>query len=213
MIALGEAALSIEARLRILICLLYMPTFLLVYWRLFPGLSPTARRLASLMMVAQVLVIAASLYFRPVTTDEWWIYSLNQEWNIPAVLSATQLTLVGAVALAASWLARSRPAAHRLYLAGITLVFLYLARDESFALHERIPHWELYYAALGACLVGTTLIVASRSPRRAWIWHICLLTGLAMTAAGAIGLENLRFEETCTSLGFWRNDTMSDLLH
>ena len=75
---------------------------------------------------------------------------------------------------------------------------------------------------LGAALVAATVLVAVRSPRRAWIWHLCLISGLALSAAGGIFLELLpeirgnfgllhldkslhsfRWEEFLEFLGIW----------
>ena len=61
--------------------------------------------------------------------------------------------------------------------------------------------WPIYYIALGTAVIAATLAVAARSPRHTWIWHICLLAGLAVSSAGAIGVEELRYEEICRSLG------------
>ena len=84
------------------------------------------------------------------------------------------------------------------------MVFLFLAWDELTSFHESIRNWELVYAALGAVVAATTLIVAARSERRAWLWHACLLFGLASAAFGAIVLEQLRSLEICGSVGIVR---------
>ena len=68
--------------------------------------------------------------------------------------------------------------------------------------HENILNWKRYYSAFGAVLVIATTAVAAYSPRRTWIWHLCLLAGLAMSAVGAILVELL--PTPCGSLGFLR---------
>ena len=200
----GGFVVSAEALIRIFVVLLYVPIFGITYFQLFRRLSPTSRRLAFGMLAAQVLVIVLALEIRPASYYEWWLWHLDLEYNIPATLASTQLALVGGVALVTARLARTRPAWQRLYLVAVGLVFLYLARDEFFTLHERILNWKRYYAALGAVVVATTAVVAARSPRTTRIWSICLLAGLAMSAAGSIIIDAR--PEPCTSLGFLRLD-------
>ena len=116
---------SSGALVRVLILLLYVPVCLIVFWRLVPRLSPISKRLATIMLAAQVLIIVVSLETRPGSTSEFLFWYLDGEGNFPAALAATQLALVGAVAMLVAWLARARPTGHRLYFAAIGLVFLY----------------------------------------------------------------------------------------
>ena len=207
----SEFVVSTEALIRVFVFLLYVPTGLISYWRLFPRLSPTSRRLASGFLAAQVLVIVVSLEMQSYTSIERWLWHLKSEWNIPATLASTQLAIVGGVALVTAWFAKARPAWQRFYLVGTGLVFLILALDEYLTLHEGSPNWERNYTVLGAVLVVTTSLVAARSPRRLWIWHLCLLTGLAMCAAGGILLELL--PPTCDSFGVLRLDQCLNFFH
>ena len=184
-----ELVVSAKTMTRIFVFILYVPICLFVYWRLIPRLSTTSKRLASFMLVAQVTVIVVSLEMQSYSSIERWLWDIKTEWNIPATLASTQLALVAGVALLTAWLARVRPAWQRFYLVATGLVFLFLALDEYLTLHEGTPNWERNYTALGALVVVATVLVAVRSPRRAWIWHLCLLTGLAMSAAGGILLR------------------------
>ena len=201
----SEIFVSTESLLRIFVVLLYAPVVLISYWKIIPRLSSTAKRIASGFLAAQVLVIAISLEIRPSSGFEWWLWHLDREWNIPSTLASVQLALVGGFALMTAWLAKARPAWQRLYLLGIGLLFLFLARDEYANLHEFIPNWISLYAALGAGVVVITLAVALYSPRRIRIWHLCLLTGLAMSASGALVIERLT-PKICGSLGLLRLD-------
>ena len=200
----GELVVSTATLIRIGVFLLYVPVCFLCYWRLFPGLSPTSKRLAGAMLGAQVLVLAVALAIQPSSWFESLLWELRHEWNIPSILASTQLALVGGIALITAWFAKARPAWQRLYLVGTGLVFLFLALDEYIKLHEYLPHWDRYYAALGAAVVMATMVVAARSPRHLWIWKICLLTGLAMSAVGGILLEML--PPFCGNLGLLRLD-------
>ena len=200
-----ESFVSAETLLRIFVVLLYASVVLISYWKLIPRLSPTAKRIASGFLAAQVLVIAVSLEIQPSSSFESWLWHLDREWNIPSTLASTQLALAGGAALITAWLAKGRRIWLRLYLLGIGLLFLFLARDEYANLHEFIANWISLYGALGTAVAVITLAVALCSPRRIRIWHLCLLTGLAMSASGALVVERLT-PKICGSLGFLRLD-------
>lgn len=194
--------MSIEALIHTLIALLYIPISLFAYWRLVPRLLFSGRLLVSLLLAAQVLVIAVSLGIQPTSRFERWFWDLNQEGNIAAILATMQLALVSAVAFLSATLPRTRHVGSRHYMVGLGLVFLFFAWDEYVLVHEQIAYWEIYYAVLGALVLAATLVVAKRSPARSRIWYMCLLAGLAISAAGAIVLEYLRAPALCGSLGF-----------
>lgn len=172
-----------------IVLLIYCLAGLIVYRRLIPRLSLTARRLASLMLLAQILAIGGAFLVQPASSFEAWLWSLNEEWNIQATLASTQWSLAGAIAMATAWLARERRLWQRCYLLAVGLVFLSLARDEYFVEHEFVIGWVRNIALLGMALVVATLVVAWRSPRRQRIWHFCLLAGLATAAAGGLLIE------------------------
>ena len=146
------------------------------------------------MLAAQVLAITLSLELRLVSQLGWFI-DLDKEFNIPASFSATQFALAGGIALAAAGVGRALPVSRRLYHFALAAVLLFLAWDEYFLAHERIfrplGDWEYIYVALGVGIGVATLSIAWRSPRQMRIWGICLLTGLAMAASGALLLEQL----------------------
>ena len=211
----GELLVSPKILIYIFLFLLYVPIVLTSYWKLIPRLSLTAKRIASAFLAAQILVIAIAVEIRSDWPYEIWLWNVNMEWNIPSTLASIQLALVGGVALIKARLAKAQPAWHRLYLAGIGLVFLFFAWDEYFTVREGIQNWERYYAVGGVLMAAVTAAVAARLPRRTWIWHLCLLTGLAISAAGAIGIDSIPSGQDtgiylrnpiCGSLGFLRLD-------
>ncbi len=190
---------SAEALARIFLVLLYVPVILVCYRWLIPRLSPSCKILATGMLLAQGLMILVSLELRAPSLEVWSLWHLNHERNIPSSFASAQLMLVCVVALATAWRARKQPSWQRVYLAALGLFFLYLAWEEFNGVRRRVfgGDWELYYAAFGIIIVVATLIVAARSPRRAWVWHACLLVGLAMSAFGALGIEQVYNIEIC----------------
>ena len=170
--------------------LLYAPACLICYWKLIPRLSPAAQRLLSGMLLAQGLAIGVAILL-PTASLWYWLWDLNREFNISSTLASTQLALVAFLALASAWLLRSRAGGQRLYLCALGLIFLFMAVDEYYALHEGFRHWKRYYVAVGAALALATLILALRSPRQARAWHGCFLVGLALAGGGAVFYEFL----------------------
>ena len=193
-----------QTLIRLFVILLYGLLALTACRLILPRLTPAARILAILTLLAQIIVIAVSLEFRAEWGLDDWLWDLNRDWNMPAVVASTQLALVGGAALLTAWLAREQTPWQRLYLVAIGLAFLFMARDEYAAVHEAFLGWEYYYALLGAAIVIATLMLACRAPPSARIWHLCLLAGLTLSAAGGIGIEQLRPQlrgPVCDSLG------------
>ncbi len=186
----GPVYLTVETLTRIIFPTIYALAGLIVYRWFMPDLSTVARRLAIIMLAAQVLAIGKALFIQPSSSFDVWLWQLQGEWNVTATLAATQLALVAGVALTTAWLSKSRMALQRLYFVGIALVFLFLAYDEYFTVHEHWSGWD-YYLMLGMGVLAATLIVAALSPRPSWKWHACLLAGLAISATGAIYVEQV----------------------
>ena len=209
----GELLISTEALVLTFVFLLYLPVGLISFWAIFPRLSPTSRHLASAFLAAQLLVIVMSLGLHRSSSPGVYWWDLDTEGNIPTMLASAQLALVGSVALATAQVAKSQPVLRRLYFVGLGLVFLYLAVDEYHTVHESIRNWERFYAALGAVLVAATVLVAMNSSRRSWLWHACLLTGLAMSASGSLVIEQYRDEMICWSWEFLRLDKCLQFYH
>ena len=183
---------SAETIIRSFVILLSVAVSFIAYRWLYPSLDPSTKRLASLLLAAQLLVIGLSLTIEPSSEFEFWFWHLDREWNLPATLASMQLALVAYIALLTAWLSRPSPVWRRLYSAGLGLVFLWLAYDEYAVLHEQLENWKQLYAVLGAAVVLATVAVAARSDKSSWISYASLLAGLAMSAAGG-----LLFEANC----------------
>lgn len=198
----GTIFVSIGALNRVFIALLYLLVVVIGYRWLAPRLLPEFKVLAGVMLALTALVTFWSLEWQPASNFEHWLRVFTEEYNAPATLASIQLALIAATALFAAGPAKARSAALRAYFVAVGLVFIYFALDEYFAFHERYPYWEHQYAVVGAAIVIATIALAKRSSRRARVWHGCLLVGLALTAAGGIGLE--LSPKACGELGFFR---------
>ena len=181
--------ISAEGLNRIFVFALAAPVCLFAFRRLIPRLSPASKILASVALLAQGLAVLIALGLLPVQNDMYWLWDLQREYNIPSTFASTQLALVGSLALGTAWLLRARSSWQSLYLVAAGITFLFMALDEYYALHEQVPTWKRYYAALGAMLVLAALLVARRSPKSAWIWYFCFSLGLAMAGSGAVFIE------------------------
>lgn len=190
-----------EALVRVAFMLPYIPAIVIACRLLIPRLSTSGKFVAIGILLAQTAILAMSLVIRPSTDFERWFWDMNREWNIPAMLAATQLLLVAGVALYAAWFNPRRPSQQRFYLMGVGLLFAFFALDEAIAIHEAYRILEVVYALLGPIMVAVTALVAMRSPRKFRIWHICFATGLVIAGIAEIGLEQLRHIHICGSVG------------
>ena len=188
--------------IRLFFVLIYATAAIVVYRRLFPSLGVGAKLVAAFILLAQTLAIAIALGYQPRTDFESWLWDLDGEQNITAALAATQLACVAWAALAGAWLSR-RPLWYRLYLLGLCLLYFFLSFDEFAQFHDSVIRWEvfywweLFYVGLGAVVGLFTLVAALRSPPGERKWHICLLTGLALGAFGALVVEQLHEPAVC----------------
>ena len=198
----SEFVVSAEALLRVIITLLYLPIVLISYRWLIPRLSPIAKRLASVMLVAQILIIVLALQIQASTTFDHWLWNINREWNIPTTLATTQLAMVVGVAWITAWQARNCSNRHRVYLLGTGFVFFLFLLDEHLTIHEDNTNWLYLYIALGIALTAATLLSAARAALRDRIWHICLLVGLSLSGYGAMIIDKQGI--ICETLGFLR---------
>lgn len=194
--------LSPEIRMYLLIALTVVAVCPIAYWRLLNRLSSTARLLATAMLLAQLLIVAAGLWHRPLYEVGWSAWHLDYELNIPTALATTQLALVAFTALVCASLSSAR--LYHVYLLGMGILFSFPAWDEFFPIRNATWNWPTYYAVMGVFVAGFTAIVAARAPKPLRFWHICTLAGLTLSGAGALGVEQLRFEDICAQLGFWK---------
>ena len=198
-------AITADAVAYALIFLLYAPICLVVLRWLAPLLSPSFRLLALGMLAAQILILALGLQDIPTWDTLGWLRHLDQEWNIPSTLASTQLAVVSGTAFMSALLARSRHPLYRLYLVVIGMLFLTFAWDEYFFLHEDNILLEITYLTLGALLVAVTIKMALRASRRARMWQISLMAGMALFVIGAL-MVDLFGGSTCLRLWLIRID-------
>ena len=139
--------------IRISVFFLYALVGAICSRKLFPRFSPISKQMASVMLAAQLLVIALALRDQPTSQFDHWLWNVHEEGNVPSTLASTQLALVAIVALLTAWLSKARPTAERLYLVAIGLIFIFLARDEYTSIHEHIENWGkvLHCARCGGC--------------------------------------------------------------
>lgn len=204
-----EFVASGYAAIIILLVLLYAVTIIashrFLLWRLPPGVKP----LATLFMLAQVLVITMATIYQPSSAYEEWLWHVDREFNIPSILASAQFAVCAGVALLTALFTSAISVLGRIHLLLLSAVFLLWAGDEYLMFHEFVWNWHLHYARVGAIIVLATAIVALFAPRQSWHWYLCLLAGLALTAIGAIVVERLPLNEPshlCDELGLLRFD-------
>lgn len=164
-------------------------------FRLVPRLSPTPKRLAVILLAMQALVVASGLEtFAWECCGEWPHWHLTWENGIPERLSGAILALIGSLALLIARLSSQLPAWHRSYFAGIGVLFLFLALDETSYLHEQNEAlYRLLYTLLGAAAVAATLYIIRHERLRSARWYLLLLVGLAVMALGGMVVDQLGY--------------------
>ena len=192
--------------LRIFVALLYIPASLFAYRRVISPLPPAAKRLAVFMLAAQLLVIAVAIEQQSASGFAFWLWHLDLEWNIPSVLSSTQLAMVGGIALATAWICRAGAVTHRLYHLALAVFFLILGLEEFFSWKDSMSEtaWRSNYAILGAAVFIATALYAAHTPKSARAWLILLLIGLSLIAIGGGVIDSL--PEACGDIGLLRID-------
>ncbi len=188
--------------MRVMVFLLYAPICLVALRLLIPRLSRASRILAIAALSAQIVILVVALEDTPRWELKGWLWHLDQESSIPNTFASAQLALVSGTALATAILASGRNTLNRLYLVGLSLLFLYLAWDEYFALHERNLDWKQQYLALGAIVVIATVIVRLRSQQHTDLWLGVFLAGLAISGVGAMVFKLLPL--TCDGIAWLR---------
>ena len=190
-----ELVASGYAAIVILLVLLYAVTIIASHHILLWRLPSSAKLLATLLMLAQVLVVAMATLYQPTSAYEEWLWHVDREFNIPSVLASAQLVACAGVALLTALFSSAKSVLGRVHLLLLSAVFLFWAGDEYLMFHEYIRIWHLHYARAGAVIALATVIAALRAPRRSWHWYLILLAGLALTAIGAIVVERLPLNE------------------
>lgn len=185
-----------------MVFLLYAPICLVALRLLLPRLSLASRMLAIALLFAQIVMLVVALEGTPRWELKGWLWHLDQESSIPNTFASVQLALVSGTALMTALFSSGRHALYRLYLVTIGLLFLYLAWDEYFALHENNVDWKQQYLALGTVVVIATIFVRRRSQQPTDLWLRVFLAGLAISGVGAMVFKLLPL--TCDGFGWLR---------
>ena len=201
-----DLVLSPETLLRIFVAMLYIPAGLLAFWKIIPALSPPAKRLACIVLALQLLVIIVAIEQQSASGFAYWLWHLDLEWNIPSILSSSQLAFIGGLALAAAWVYRDGAVLHRLYLVALAVFFIILGLEEFFAWKESITEtaWRTNYAILGAAVFIATTWITAHTPKDERAPLIILMIGFALLAIGG-GIIDMA-PEICGDLGILRLD-------
>ena len=161
-----------------------------VYLRwLMPLLNASANRLAAAMLLAQLVLVGMGFFHQSTSKFDSWLWNFDIEYNAFSTLATLQFALVGLLAILTGLIRPAAPARRRLYFAGLGLLFLVLAYDEYHGLRSGVTGWQIPYVGLGLGVTIATALIAGRSPRDERRLYFWFLSGLALSAAGAIFLD------------------------
>ena len=82
--------ISTGALIRVFLILLYAPIGILVYWRLFPRLSPVSKRIAGGMLVAQIIVVVLGFQNQASSSFDQCLWDAHEEGNVPTTFASTK---------------------------------------------------------------------------------------------------------------------------
>ena len=184
------------------IFLLYLAVILVALRGLLPGMRAKPRLVVAAALAPQFVVVVMVLFSQLTTRNERWLWNSENEFNMVSLVATMQFALVGCAGLLTAWMATERPAWHRAYFAFVGALFLFFTWDEYYDLRGWSASWWIYYGALGMALALASALVAVRSPRHTRKWYVGFVTGLALSAVGAIVLDAMPW--TCDVFGPWR---------
>jgi hypothetical protein len=197
--------IAVETLTRILVFFLYFPACPILYWWLVRRLPSSYRLLAALLLAAQLVVVGVALLYAPASLYEDWLWHLDEEWNIPSMLSSAQLALVGAVAFIASWRAKRQSAWYCAVTAGYGFLFLAIAFVEFTGTKtSAIGPWYFPYLVLGGGLAAGTLlpVKTAHKPERRWLHY--LLMAIALIGLAGVVLDEYKANLCDSFLGLFR---------
>jgi hypothetical protein len=146
------------------------------------------RRLFFGLASVSILLVALHLITQPLAWSfVGWLFDLNFEYNLSATYAALLLLATAVVSLTLA--IRLRHEARVLFWLAWGLLFLFLAYDETYQVHEGIDRWILIYAAAGAVTAAAAAITVWFFDRRhLWLYALSL-AGLGIMTAGGLVLE------------------------
>lgn len=145
------------------------------------------RRLLVALAAVSILLCALHLVTQPQAwTFVAWLFDLNFENNVPATYAALLLLATAFVSLTIALHLRHSARAYWLVWG---MLFLFLAYDETYMVHEGIENWILIYAGTGAFAAAIAAITAWFFDRPyLWVYGLSI-GGLGALAAGGMVLE------------------------
>ncbi len=179
-----------DANFVIILVALFLIYFLVLRLYVIRALMPFSFKLLVGMTIAQFILIG--LHLVPSGMPIYWrsYFHLGQgEYNPGAIFSSFQLVLTGLIAVAIAIAANPRKLWHRLYWFVLAVIFIYMAVDEYFVIHEGFD-WQPLYVVVGLILGGFSALVYWVGLNRTRIRvFVMLFGGLALLTFGAIGLD------------------------
>jgi len=121
-------------------------------------------------------------------TSFWsWFFDPNAELAAGATFSSVQLIAIALTWFAVAWRATTNRL--RVYAWAVMLIFMLLAVDEYYALHETILQWRAYYAGVGLALLLATVAIFRFVIRGHYRLMLLLLGGISVMGLGGVAVE------------------------
>jgi hypothetical protein len=163
-------------------------------------LKPFARNLLIVLIFCEIILGVLDIYAfhnhgLPAFWD--WFFDLQYEMNLGSIFSTVQLFTVCLVIYIVAMRTPDLRLWQRLYLLGLSAIFLYLSLDEFYTFHETFgngrvvsENWRLPYAIAGGGLFLGTIGAYWFGFRNELRLFIMMFMGLLVMAISGIGLED-----------------------
>ncbi len=141
-------------------------------------------------IIAYVEIFSLVSRFIPSSVLQW-MFDPDKEKNVNSTFSSMLLfsTALPAVLIGIHLFRQRKRWVTAAYWVALGLIFLFMAFDEYFLIHERLPSWHLLYAIFGGTLVAITVLNAWFFDRQNLRFYVLIFLALAATGIGGIGFD------------------------
>lgn len=157
-----------------------------------------------LMLIAAQMIMQWASFGEDISEFWEWFVNLDDDRNLPATLAAGQWAILGFTAISAGF-ATKIAFAQRIYWGSVGVLFLYIAIDDFYAIHEYlIPNWRVTYLILAAIFGTVSLVVVGVLFRRDFHKNprpwIIMLIGMIVLGISGFFVESLLYS-ACDEMG------------
>lgn len=185
-------------------------TLLIALWGFVLFFRTPKPKLLNMIIISLLVIIAGQIILQMLSFGDdvseflEWFVNLDDDRNLPATLAAGQWAILGFTAMSAGF-ASKISAYQRVYWGLIGVLFLYIAIDDFYAIHEYlIPNWRVTYLIIAGIIGAISLVVVGilfrrdfRKNPRPWLM---MFIGVIILGISGFFIESLLYS-ACDEMG------------